>query len=228
MSEKGVQPESKGLAIFLYTLAAVLDPSLPLWRFAIYLVFVTGFCVLFGVPLGRVARRSLFLLPFLGLIIIFGVLPSGDYARGMFLAAKGWLAALGLAALGLSTEFAQLLKGLHRLGLPRVLTMLLSFMYRYLDLLISEAKRMEIARNQRYFGGNYLSQFRILGNIIGNLFLRTYERGERVYQAMVLRGYTGQMQVEKVSYHLLDYLVVSGALLVLLATGVDFLCPFWL
>ena len=72
--------------------------------------------------------------------------------------------------------------------------MILSFMYRYLFVLVDETMRMKQARDSRNFGGGRLWQIRTIGNMIGTLFIRSYERGERIYAAMVARGFDGQTQ----------------------------------
>ena len=76
--------------------------------------------------------------------------------------------------------------------MPGVMVMILSFMYRYIFLLVDEVIRMRQARDSRNFGGKRLWQIRTIGNMIGTLFIRSYERGERVYAAMVARGFDGQ------------------------------------
>lgn len=221
-----LQPESKTLAIVFYILAVVLDPVLPLWRIVGYLLFLLFFAVLSRASILKIIKRSFFLIPFLLVILIFNALPGGVGPRVYLLLGKGWLAAFGLAALAVSTDFVRLIKGLQRLGLPNVLIQLLTFMYRYLDLLVAEVRRMEIARNQRFFGRGYLRQFTVLGNMLGNLFLRTFERGERVYVAMQLRGFQGYLPITKVAYSWQDYCLVIGALATLALLGVSIICPY--
>jgi cobalt/nickel transport system permease protein len=69
--------------------------------------------------------------------------------------------------------------------------MLTSFMYRYSFILIDEMHRMRRARDSRSFGGRWLWQTRVIGHMVGTLFLRSFHRGERVYLAMLSRGYHG-------------------------------------
>jgi len=71
--------------------------------------------------------------------------------------------------------------------------MLTSFMYRYSFILIDEMYRMKRARDSRCFGGRWFWQSKIIGHMIGTLFLRSFHRGERVYLAMLSRGYHGTM-----------------------------------
>ena len=92
-----------------------------------------------------------------------------------------------------TTTFPSLIRGMEKLGVPRVFTVLLSFMYRYSFLLIDETHRMKRARDSRSFSGKWLWQLRTIGHMIGTLFLRSFSRAERVYLAMLSRGYQGTM-----------------------------------
>ena len=74
------------------------------------------------------------------------------------------------------------------------MVMILSFMYRYIFVIVDEVMRMKRARECRNFGGKRIWQIKTVGNMVGTLFLRSYERGERVYQSMVSRGYEGQIR----------------------------------
>jgi cobalt/nickel transport system permease protein len=106
--------------------------------------------------------------------------------------AKAWLSILSLILLTSTTKMTGLLKALEQMRMPRVIAMILSFMYRYIFVLVDEVMRMKQARDSRNFGGKRLWQIRIIGNMIGTLFIRSYERGERVYVSMLARGYGGQ------------------------------------
>jgi len=66
-------------------------------------------------------------------------------------------------------------------------------MYRYSFILIDEMYRMKRARDARCFGGKWFWQTKVIGHMIGTLFLRSFHRGERVYLAMLSRGYNGTM-----------------------------------
>jgi len=105
--------------------------------------------------------------------------------------AKAWLSILSLILLPSTTRITDLLIGLERMCMPRVMIMILSFMYRYIFVLIDEVMRMKQARNSRNFGESRLRQLRTIGNMTGTLFIRSYERGERVYAAMLARGFDG-------------------------------------
>lgn len=108
---------------------------------------------------------------------------------------KAWLSVLSLVLLISTTSITGLLDGLERMRMPRVLIMILSFMYRYIFILVDEVMRMKQARDSRSFGGGRLWQIRTIGRMTGTLFIRSYERGERVYTAMLARGFDGHSRV---------------------------------
>ena len=84
-------------------------------------------------------------------------------------------------------------------------------MYRYIFILVDEVMRMTRARDSRSFGGRWLRQIGTVGNMIGVLFIRSYERGERVYAAMMARGFDGHSRtLERLHFSRVDaYFITS-------------------
>jgi cobalt/nickel transport system permease protein len=82
---------------------------------------------------------------------------------------------------------------------PRQLVAITGFMVRYGDVIGDELHRMRIARESRGAGGGRLGHVRAVATSAGALFVRSYERGERVYLAMASRGYVGTMPVRSAS-----------------------------
>ena len=83
---------------------------------------------------------------------------------------------------------------MRRLGFPLVLVATLQFMERYRHVLLEEIDRMATARRARTFGRRGALSWGLLGGLIGMLFLRTFERAERVHDAMIARGWTGTIR----------------------------------
>jgi len=106
---------------------------------------------------------------------------------------KSCLGVFAMILLSSTTSFPQLIKGMERLRTPRIFTILISFMYRYSFILVDEIHRMKRARDSRSFGGKWLWHSKVIGHMVGWLFLRSFHRGERVYLAMLSRGYQGTM-----------------------------------
>jgi cobalt/nickel transport system permease protein len=89
----------------------------------------------------------------------------------------------------------------EHLHVPAVLTTIVSFLYRYLFVLTDEVMRLLRARESRSAtvagmrsGRNVVWRARVTGNMAGQLFLRSYERSDRIYNAMLARGYSGQLR----------------------------------
>jgi cobalt/nickel transport system permease protein len=104
---------------------------------------------------------------------------------------KATIGALGAVLLGATTSFPDILHGLERLRAPRLLTVIAGFMYRYVFVIADEARQMRAALAARAYRPRHLGEVAALGRLVTGLFLRSYERGERVYLAMVSRGYAG-------------------------------------
>ena len=232
-----LDPRTKLLTSLLFILAVVLTPPGRWQLFVGYFVLVAALLILSRVPLLYVLKRSLVIMPFVVLIAIF--IPffregevAGSYNIWLWqlsvtynglevflnILAKAWLSVLSLILLTSTTRFSQLLKGMEKLRLPSVMTMILSFMYRYIFVLVDEVMRMKQARDSRNFGGRRLWQLRTVGNMIGTLFIRSYERGERVYAAMMARGFNGHTRtLESLSFRPSDALfgVSLGFILIL-------------
>jgi cobalt/nickel transport system permease protein len=112
---------------------------------------------------------------------------------------RSWLSVQMAILLTATTEFPDLIHALRHLKVPNILVATISFMYRYLFVLSDEAVRLIRARESRsarestsgHSGLNILQRARIAGSMGGQLFVRSYERSERVYSAMLARGYNG-------------------------------------
>jgi len=206
-----LDPRIKIILLFTFILFVIFTPPTHLLQFFLYLIVILIVIFLTRVPFSHFLKRSILILPFVLLIAIFiPFLKEGEVAGGYNLGSlhlsvtynglwifwniliKSYLSVLSMITLSSTTKFPDLLKGLEYFKMPRVMIMLLSFMYRYLFLLIDEAQKCQRAHQSRFFGRNYLAQFKISGNIIGVLFIRTYERGERIYLAMLSRGFDGR------------------------------------
>ena len=199
-------PEVKIAAMVVFTLAVVATPREAIWAFGVYALLVAVTAVLGRVPAGWLARRSLIELPFVVLALALPFLGAGERVTwlglhlsveglygGWNILAKGTLGVLASLVLAATTTTRDLIIGLDRLHCPQILTQIATFMLRYLDVLVGEARRMRVARLSRGDDPRFLWQLRGFAAGIGALFLRAFERGERVYLAMLARGYDGRM-----------------------------------
>jgi cobalt/nickel transport system permease protein len=112
---------------------------------------------------------------------------------------KSWISVQVALLLAYTTPFPTLIEALRSLRLPAVMVSTISFMYRYLAVIGGEAERMNRARASRSAsgpgrGGSIAWRARVTGAMVGSLFIRSYERSERVYAAMLSRGFDGTMR----------------------------------
>lgn len=201
-------PHCKLAAVFCFVLVVVSTPRAAVWAFALYAALLAGVAAVARVPAGFLLRRMLIEIPFVAFAVLMPFVVPGERieAAGIQLSVPGlWSAwnvlakgTLGVAAsvlLASTTELRSLLLGLQRLRLPPLLVQIASFMIRYGDVITDELRRMSIARRSRGFEARGVRHWGVLAKSAGALFIRSYERGERVHLAMVSRGYTGTMPV---------------------------------
>jgi cobalt/nickel transport system permease protein len=120
--------------------------------------------------------------------------------RFLTITAGSWLSVQVALLLAFTTPFHDLVDALRELRLPRILISIISFMYRYLAVLTDEGARMLRARDARSAlgdgrgGGSLRWRATVTGRMVGSLFLRAYERSERIYAAMQARGFEGEFR----------------------------------
>lgn len=167
------------------------------------------------IPFLEALKRSSIALPFAGVVALsipftqagtvlwqtrWGnwTLSVTDAGLHLFLSVviKAWLAVLVSGLLVATTPFPKLLRAMRTLHIPPALVSTISFMYRYLFVLVDEAMRMQTARDARSVGSGRTIWWRakVLGGMIGSLFIRSYERSERIYSAMLSRGFAGEIR----------------------------------
>ncbi|GAA4945941.1 cobalt ECF transporter T component CbiQ [Actinoplanes utahensis] len=201
-----LSPEVKIAAVLLFTVVVVITPREEFTAFAGYAVLIALVTAPARVPAGWLLRRSTIELPFVLLAVLLPIFGHGERVDWLGLSlsvdglygawnivAKGTLGVLASLLLAATTTMRDLISGLDRLRCPAVITQIMTFMLRYVDVLIDDARRMRIARLARAYDPRFLWQAKAFAVGVGSLFLRSYERGERVYLAMLSRGYTGTM-----------------------------------
>lgn len=200
---------AKILAALALVLGVVTSAPLRPAELALFCALLAAVATIARLPLRRVLRRSLAVLPIAATIALLAPLQAsggswnaaglaaawsgGGWLIAWGIVSKAWLSAVCMLLLAATTRTAELLQGLRRLGVPGVFVMLLAFIARYVSVLGDQLRSLRIAlisRAPRLRGRRLLAA---LGSISGNLFVRSYERGERVYAAMLARGYTGTL-----------------------------------
>jgi cobalt/nickel transport system permease protein len=201
-----LRPQCKVLAAVAFVVAIVATPREALWAFAAYGLALVCVALVARIPVTYVLRRMLIEIPFLLFALALPLLSSGERidVLGVQLSVEGLWAAwnivakasLGVATtilLAATTQVSEILHGLERLHVPRAFTSIAHFMVRYGDVVTGEMRRMKIARESRGYDARWLWQARAIAASLGALFVRSFERGERVHLAMVSRGYDGSM-----------------------------------
>lgn len=190
-------PEAKIAAFALITLIILSEMSFSIERMAAYAAITSLLILSARLPLSLFARRALLTAP---ILLLAAALPwisrkLGESAAGpdpRLLLTKGLLAVCLLTLLAASTRFADLIGGLEKLRAPAVLRLLAGLMYRYVPLLRDEWDRMEVARRSRTPGEPRRRPLALIARQLANLFLRAWQRADRVQAAMEARAFTGR------------------------------------
>jgi len=226
--------------LFILSNAILPDGSWPAFALAWLLLLIANDQS--GLGLGFTFKRSAVALPF-ALVAISAIFsPHGSplaiwdlgfitlvptdlgLARFLSILVRSWLSVQAAILLVGTTQFPDLLHALEHLRLPRTLTTIIAFLFRYLFVLTNEVFRILRAREARSAGlpgvkgGGSLSwRIKTTGSMAGQLFLRSYERSDRIYQAMISRGYTGHIRTLN-PHHLrrADWLTFLFSILLLL------------
>jgi cobalt/nickel transport system permease protein len=186
-----------------------------LWALALSVTIVSE------IGVGRVLKRSSLALPFVlaALPLVFtsgqtvlGTVPLGFanltvYAEGLerflSIAVRSWISVQMAVVLATTTPFPDLLMAMRGIKIPRLLVAVFGLMWRYLFVMADEAGRLIRARESRSgstgdprhkAGGTLAWRAKVTGGMAGSLFLRSIERGDRIYAAMASRGYDGEVR----------------------------------
>jgi cobalt/nickel transport system permease protein len=188
-----------------FVVAVVVTPREAIWAFGVYAAMLVAGIAITRVGPGFVIRRMVVLLPFLiaaSTLPFLGGPPDTSFGlsiEGLWgawnIVAKGTLGLTASIVLAATTEGSDIVAGLERLRMPRVVTAIMGFMLRYVDVVIGEFSRTRVAMRSRGYRPRWLGSVGALGRSIGHLFVRSYERGERVFLAMASRGYDGSLAV---------------------------------
>ncbi len=216
-----LDPRAKALGFFALIVACVTTPPRAWWPFCLYAAVVLVIATASRLPLKYLFTRMLVVLPFVLMVGVFlPFLHKGgpSFDLGLFsvsreglimfwgVAVKALISVACMVVLSSTTPFSDLMHGFERMHVPRFFTIVSSFMYRYLFIIVDEAERMKRARDSRNFRGQWIWQSKVIGHMIASLFLRSQERAERVYNAMTARGFDGHFPIAmELRMHWYDY-----------------------
>jgi cobalt/nickel transport system permease protein len=195
----------KLVALVGFMLVVVATPGEWFPVFGGYLLVLVAVAAVSGMPLGYL-KRMLVETPFVLFAVLVPFIAQGPRIEvvglsvsepGLLAAwsllAKGTLGVLASLTLAATTDPQHVLAGLRRLRLPDLIVQIMGFMLRYLDVVTAEMGRMITAMRSRGCDPRSPRHWPVLARSLGALFIRSYERGERVHLAMLSRGYDGTL-----------------------------------
>ena len=202
--------------VFIVSNALLPDGAWMAFVFAWMFLIAANLLSLLGVA--YTFKRSLVALPFalIAVTVLFSVhgrelfsfhilsskfiVTDMGLLRFVSIIIRSWLSVQMAILLVATTRFPDLIHAFEHLRVPAILTTIIAFLYRYLFVLTDEVFRLLRARESRSAaaagqrsGGGVLWRAKVAGNMVGQLFLRSYERSDRIYNAMVSRGYSGHL-----------------------------------
>jgi cobalt/nickel transport system permease protein len=198
------------LAALLFIFVGVATPITNWPAFLLYFLLIFSAAIAAKLSLRTLLSRAVIEIPFIFFAILMPFFGKGDQVEvGLFnlyvdgieaalsIVAKGTLGVLTAVILSTSTTAREILRGLERLKLPRMMVQIATFMLRYIKVISDEMERMKVARESRGFEAKGIQHWKILATVAAALFIRSYERGERIHLAMLSRGYAGELPQEQ-------------------------------
>jgi cobalt/nickel transport system permease protein len=240
-----LDPRVKVVVTVLFILSNVILPDGAWLAFLFSWAFILWVNILADLRLDYAFKRSFIALPFaLAAVTTIFTIPgevifsfqlgpwpltvtAPGLTRFISILIRSWLSVQMAILLTATTQFPDLMHALRHLRVPSLLVAIISFMYRYLFVLVDEAMRLLRAREARSArlanrgGGSIWWRAKVAGNMVGQLFLRSYERSDRVYNAMLARGYRGHFYT--LNAHVMkssDWLAALSAILLMIFTQV--------
>ena len=199
-------PEAKIVGALAFVTCVAITPRQAVWAFALYAGIVLAITVLSRIPARFLMLCLAAVLPFIAVAFFIPFLASGEQTEllGLQVSVEGLWGAWNIVAKALlgasvsilltaTTEIPEIIRGLGLLRVPAIFTGIASFMIRYLELIADELARVRIAMTSRGYDPRWLHQARPIAASAGSMFVRSYERGERVHAAMLARGFDGEM-----------------------------------
>lgn len=194
------------MAVLLFILVVVSTPITYWPAFVIFVALVIAAATAGKISILTLSKRALIEVPFIFFAVLMPFFGTGErfelgpfnlYREGLLaglsIVAKGTLGVLSAVILSTTTTAREILRGLERLRLPIIMVQIASFMLRYVNVISDEMERMKIARQSRGFDATGVKHWKVIATSAAALFIRSYERGERVHLAMLSRGFDGEL-----------------------------------
>jgi cobalt/nickel transport system permease protein len=181
-------PRAKLAALLVFLIVLSTTPPVAQVAFAGYAVLLVFAANRARLPIFGLAGRAALILPFSA---TFALLTwwSGDSMRALALAEKSFLSGMAALLLVATTPLTAWTTALESWRVPRMLILVIQFVYRYLFVIAEQAQRMRWAALCR---GSRRGSFRLAAGLVGVLFARSWQRAGGVYHAMLARGFRGR------------------------------------
>jgi cobalt/nickel transport system permease protein len=182
--------ELKLFSTMIIIIATVVVPGNYYFYFLSVTLFLSIIILISTISIGFIFKRLILMEPFVIGIAILSIFQDGGWFVFVKILLKSTVCLLSIIVFSNTTTFNNLVRLLRKLRVPKVLVDVIALMYRYIFVLIDEAEKMQRARASRTFINQKKLSWKLQGSIIGQLFVRSYERGERIYRAMRARGFS--------------------------------------
>lgn len=183
----------KVIFFIIFLLTVIFTPIKQKVLFLLYGAIISFLIYVSKIPLRFICKRIMEIAPFIIIMLTSTLFRKQGYILFFICTVKAILTILLALIISSTTRFSQLLEALSGLKVPGLFIHLLSFMYRYSFILEDQLLKTRRAYESRNINNkNNFRKVKILSNILGNLFIRAYERSERVYLAMCARGYENE------------------------------------
>lgn len=173
------------------------------------------------VPVKFILKKVLFILPLILGLSVINLIIDFSYSEIYFsvlLLFKCIFTLIGALLLMVTTGINNLAFGLKKLKIPNILIMQILMLHRYIILMMEECYRVKSAYELRTLGEKSMTM-KDYGRIIGQMLLKTIDRSEKVYEAMKLRGFDGDLYInsnKKVGCIDFLYLITFAVILIFL------------
>jgi cobalt/nickel transport system permease protein len=223
----GLDSRVKLIAVLLFTVFVLAVPRYSVSVLALYAVGPFVMLVVGRIPLRFAAKHILTVSPFVLVLALSCPLYSRepmpvDFGPLHWTMSRGWVqfanifgkfivTMAALIALVCTTRFSDLLAGMEKMGMPRLLVSQLGFLYRYIFVLIDKAHHILRARSARKLRNlGFAREVKTAGAMIGTLFILSLESSEHINIAMQARGFDGQFRtINKLQIKKADYIFAS-------------------
>jgi cobalt/nickel transport system permease protein len=201
-----LDPRTKLSVGVLFVMAVLSHRSMPFALAASYTAVLFAAAALAGIAWRPLLLRLAAVVPFLLLLLISTWMSASPLRSPGATLTKALLSIGAMAIVSSTTPFPDVLRALQQCRAPRLLVLFLAFLYRYGAVMGKEVTRVERGWTARYFGRRWGQQWHRLGHVLAAMLIRSYERAERVYAAMLARGFS----TDRAWVHVLHFSVWDG------------------